>query len=803
MSAVWAWVRIDLRSRARSLVVLGLLVAVTAAVVLTAVAGARRGESAVDRLVDRTLPATVAALPNEQGFDWEAVEELPDVAAIARFPVSQYFIEGLPPEAGNFAYGDRAMIDIERPVVLEGRLADPSRDDEAVITHAFEGTSGKGVGDTVTIQLFTPEQVDEVYLSAETLPRPEGPEIETTIVGVVRSPWFSDSGDQPFGSLIPSNGLFDQHAANLIGSTEVANINALVRLDGGAEAVPGFREDLAELTGRRDIEFFDLVAAADHTAEVAGFEADALMAFAAAALIAAVFLIGQSVVRYVSSASQDLQILSAAGMRPREVRTAAAAGPAIAAVAGTVVGVAVAWLASSRFPTGTAAPFEPTPGRHADLAVLLPGVVLIPLAVVGGALLASWAASRAFGAVGRSRRSVVAGLAARAGAPVPLTVGASFALDRGRGAQAVPVLPALLGAVVGVLGVVAALTFAAGVDDAASHPERFGQVSELQLFMGFNGEDFLPREEVLAALAADPDVAAVNDTRQGVLESGRTDLAAFALDPVDEPLPIVVLDGRLPQRPDEVVIATESAKSIGASVGDAIELSGSRSSGTYVVAGIAFVVEGSHNEYDSGAWILPDTFDELIEGFKFHTAEVSLREGADPDVVRARAGAAVAEAAGVPPDEAEGALTERTPPSRLAELREVQQLPLLLAGFLALLAVAAVGHAVASAERRRRHDIAVLRALGVTRPQSRAIVLIQAGVLAAVGLVFGVPLGFALGRTLWRSVADITPVEHIPPVAVWALVLIAPVAFVAAGLLAAWPSQRAASVRVAQVLRTE
>ena len=365
------------------------------------------------------MPATVAALPNERGFDWEAVEELPNVAAIARFPVSQSYIKDLPPEAGNFAYGDGAMIDIERPVVLEGRLADPSRDDEAVITEAFEGTTGKGVGDTVTIQLLTPEQVDETYLSAEA-PPPEGPEIETTIVGVVRSPWFSDSVDQPLGSLIPSNGLFDQHAANLIGNTEVANINALVRLDGGADAVPGFREDLAELTGRRDIEFFDLAAMADHAADVAGFEADALLAFAAAALIAAVFLIGQSVVRYVSSASQDLQILSAAGMPPRHVRIAATAGPAIAAVAGTAVGVIAAWLASSRFPTGTAAPFEPTPGRHADLAVLLTGLVLIPLAVVGGALLDVLGRVAAPSVpCGRSRRSRVAGLAARAGAPVP------------------------------------------------------------------------------------------------------------------------------------------------------------------------------------------------------------------------------------------------------------------------------------------------------------------------------------------------------------------------------------------------
>jgi len=803
VSAVWAWIRIDLRARARSLAVLALLVALSTGVVLTSVAGARRGSSAVDRLLARTQPATVAALPNERGFDWEAVRELPNVTAIARFPVSVYFIKGLPPEAANFAYGDRAMLDIERPVVLEGRLADPSRDDEAVITQAFEGTFGQGVGDTVTLQLLTPEQVDEAYLSAGEAPPPEGPEIETTIVGVVRSPWFSDSGDSSDGTLIPSNGLFDQHRANLIGNTEIANINALVRLDGGARAVPDFRDDLAELTGRRDIEFFDLAAGAAHAEDVADFEADALLAFAAAALIAALFLVGQSVVRFVTGSTQDLQVLAAVGMPPRHVRMAAAAGPAVAAISGVAVGVLGAWLASSRFPTGTASPFEPTPGRHADLAVLLPGLVLIATLVVAGAVAASWSAARSFGAGRRSHRSSIAGLAARAGAPIPFTIGTSFALDRGRGAQSVPVLPALLGAVVGVLGVVGALTFAAGVDDAAAHPERFGQVSELQAFLGFNGEDFVPTDDVLEALAADPEVVAVNDTRQGVLESGRVDMAAFVIDPVDAPPPIVVLDGRLPTTSDEVTIATESATLLGASVGDRIDLSGSRSSGTYVVTGIAFVPEGSHNSYDEGAWVLPDTYDELIEGFKFRTAEVSLRSGADLDAVAARTGASVAEVLGAPPEAAAEIVTERAPPSRLAELRQVQRLPLLLAGFLALLAVAAVGHAVATAVRRRRHDLAVLRAVGVTRRQTRAIVLIQGTLLAAVGLTFGVPLGFALGRTLWRSVADTTPIEYIPPVAVWALVLIAPVALLAANLLAAWPSQRAASMRVAHVLRTE
>jgi ABC-type lipoprotein release transport system permease subunit len=143
------------------------------------------------------------------------------------------------------------------------------------------------------------------------------------------------------------------------------------------------------------------------------------------------------------------------------------------------------------------------------------------------------------------------------------------------------------------------------------------------------------------------------------------------------------------------------------------------------------------------------------------------------------------------------------PPSRLAELQQIQRLPILLAAFLVLLAVAAVGHALATAVRRRRHDIAVLRAVGFTRPQSRTTVLVHAVVLALVGLTLGVPLGFALGRTLWRSVADTTPLDYVPPLALWALVLIAPLALLVAAVLAAWPAHRAASMRVAHVLHAE
>jgi ABC-type lipoprotein release transport system permease subunit len=555
------------------------------------------------------------------------------------------------------------------------------------------------------------------------------------------------------------------------------------------------------VSGRTDIEFMDLAAAADHANDVADFEANALLAFAAAAFIASVFLVGQSVARYVAGAASDLHVLTTFGMPPLQVRAAAAAGPTLAALVGVALGVGAAVLASPRFPFGTAAPFEPTPGRHADLTVIAIGSVVILGLVAGGAVVASWAASRSVARRGTERPSAVATLAARLGASVPVMVGTRFALERGRGASAVPVYPALVGAVVGVLGVVAALTFGAGVSDAAAHPERFGQVADLQAFVGYNGEDFLPTADVLERIAEDPDVIAVNDTRQAVAQSGAVDFPVFSLAPVGGTLPIVVTRGNPPERSNEVTLAPETADALGIDVGDTVDITGSRSSGSYTVSGIGFVPEGPHSSYDTGAWVGPDTYDDLFEGFKFHTMDLALRPGADPGAVADRIGEDLAGAF----DNAElaGLLEPPIPTSRLVELQQIRRLPLLLAAFLALLAVAAVGHAVATTVRRRRHDLAVLRALGVTRWESRVTVLTQATLLALFGLAIGVPLGLALGRTLWRGVADSTPIDHVPPVAVLALLLIAPASLLAANLLAAWPSHRAATMRVGHVLRTE
>lgn len=562
MSAIVYWTRRDLGRRWRSLLVLALLVAFAAGTVMTASAGARRGASAVDRLLARTLPATVVVLPNEPGFDWDAIRALPEVEALTTFVVGDYQIDGIPPEAwaGNFppADGD-GMRTVERPVVLEGRLADPSNPHEAVISSRFTDSYGKGVGDAVTLRLFTPEQIDAFYEGGAEPQGPGGPAVETRIVGVVRSGWFGEKvGDSGF--VVPSAGLHAEYAPNLLGAQNSGYINALVRLEEGASAIPRFKANLAEVSSRTDIDVWNMAESEQHLRDVTGFEATSLAVFALAAGVAAIFLVGQAVARYAAATVTDLEVLRAMGMTSAQSSWAAAIGPTLAGALGVALGAVGTVVASRWFPIGSAALFEPAPGTNVDAVVLGVAMIAVPALVTVGALAAAWLALRSIRPSESPRRSAVATATARAGMRVPVIVGTRFALEPGRGRQAVPVRPALLGAVIGVLGTLAAFTFSSGVDDAAEHPERFGQTHQLESFFGFNGSDFGPVDQVLALVADDPDVVAVNDTRLDVAQVRDVGVSVFSLDPVDEPLEVVVTTGRLPEQRGEVALAPRTAK---------------------------------------------------------------------------------------------------------------------------------------------------------------------------------------------------------------------------------------------------
>ena len=674
-----------------------------------------------------------------------------------------------------------------------------------MVTPQFAAIFGKGVGATLTLRLASPQQINQEYDGSTGPPR--GPSIRARIVGVGRSPLGSVNVDGPGrkGGVLASPALFRHYRANILGTNGQTYLNAWVRLKGGAAAIPAFRADLARVTGRSDIdvwnnrEFFG-----GPVVRLTRYESACLLAFALAALVAALFLIGQSVARYTSATVADLQVLQAVGLTPRQAVASATAPPLLAAAAGATLGVGGGHRGLPLDADRRRVVQRTASGHQRRLADPRPR--LGPGARPGGGRGGGRGDPGAYRPPAACRPAPLRRGGGRRGrrARRPVVVGARFALEPGRGRSAVPVRPALLGAVAGVLGVLAAFTFSAGVSDAVANPARFGQTWQLGAFLGVGGQDFGPARQVLRAVAADPDVTGVDDARVASAQSGQVSVESFTYDPVaGKPVPVVLTGGRMPAAPDEIVLAPTTATELHAATGSVVRLTGGTVPRAMTVTGIGFVPAGLHNDYDTGAWLTPAGYDRIFRGahsgFKFHLAAVALRPGADTQALARRLTARAAAVKGGQ----HFAFTPQPPVSQVQMVKDVAVLPLALSAFLAVLAVGAVGHALSIAVRRRGHELAVLRVLGLTRWQSRLVIVTQATLLAVIGLAFGIPLGIALGRTLWRAAADLAPLAYQPPLAPWALLLIGPLALLAASLLAAWPARRAARLRTAQILRTE
>jgi hypothetical protein len=144
-----------------------------------------------------------------------------------------------------------------------------------------------------------------------------------------------------------------------------------------------------------------------------------------------------------------------------------------------------------------------------------------------------------------------------------------------------------------------------------------------------------------------------------------------------------------------------------------------------------------------------------------------------------------------------------SPPTEVRQVTDLGRLPDALALFLATVAAAALAHGLVLTSRRRAHDIAVLRALGFTPRQVGLSVVTMSAVTAVIGLVVGIPLGFAVGRVVWHQVAASTRVAADVAVPLPVLLLIWPAVLLAAAALALLPARRSAAVRPAGVLRTE
>jgi hypothetical protein len=142
-------------------------------------------------------------------------------------------------------------------------------------------------------------------------------------------------------------------------------------------------------------------------------------------------------------------------------------------------------------------------------------------------------------------------------------------------------------------------------------------------------------------------------------------------------------------------------------------------------------------------------------------------------------------------------------PTQIENYRSSGAAPDLLAGSLALGAVVALGLCLVASVRRRRRDLALLKALGFTRAQLAWTVAWQSTIAVAIGVVVGLPAGVAPGRWLWDLFARSIYAVPDAPVPLFSLVLVAGAALVLANAVAAIPGAYAARTPAALVLRAE
>ncbi|MGQ0467531.1 MAG: hypothetical protein ACT4QG_19710, partial [Sporichthyaceae bacterium] len=299
------WLQIELRRRSASFLVLFLLVALSCAAVSSALAGARRGDTAVDRLAARTLPAQVYAEPDIV-VPWNQVREFPSVAAVGTLVPEAFGVENEPiDDVPGYALADDDIFrTVERPVVLAGRL--PAAVDEVVVTSSYRDRFDKHLGDRIGLRLFTPAQLDGFSQAIE----PEGLRTEVRIVGVVRSPFFGDTSRTP-RAVIAGKAFYERHRVDLVG-TDAAELNTsrLVRLKSSDPAVvQDFVESMLTLTRGEYVPEVNLAEETATEADRNRIEGRFLTALASVAFLAAALLVGQVMRRTAGGAARTLRVL--------------------------------------------------------------------------------------------------------------------------------------------------------------------------------------------------------------------------------------------------------------------------------------------------------------------------------------------------------------------------------------------------------------------------------------------------------------------------------------------------------------
>jgi hypothetical protein len=484
-------------------------------------------------------------------------------------------------------------------------------------------------------------------------------------------------------------------------------------------------------------------------------------------------------------------------------------------VLAAVVSFGVALACSPLMPIGPARSAEPEPGFAADLTVLGLGTIALVTLLLAWTTVPAWRAASVPAGVsatteppGRQRPSRLVSMAVGSGLPISATTGIRMALEPGRGRAMVPVRSALVGTAVAIAAVATAATFAENLQRLVTTPRSYGQGWDLALDTGFGA---VPVEAAEAVLADDPNVAGYSGGRYGEVTVDGVAVPAAGIDLLQGDAYPTLLEGRPAQDATEIVLGSSSLRRLGRTVGDTVSVEVAGESSPMQVVGRAVFPRLGRGSFPptglgEGATVAAEVLplfdappDTLSYGFY-------LVDFADQAPQEARAAVGDRFAAIICGDDTEDCflvLDEDLRPADVSNYERVQSTPVVLAGLLVVLAVAALGHTLVTWVRQRRRDLAVLRAVGFERGQVAAAVAWQSTTLAGLALLVGLPLGVVAGRWMWLLFARQLGVA--PDVVVPAFLLLSavPVTIVLAGLVAVVPGLSARRLSPAAALWAE
>jgi ABC-type lipoprotein release transport system permease subunit len=780
------------------------VIAISTGVTMAAVAGARRSDSAYGRFLayansfDFVVsgcqdPSASEASEREECTDAEAdeafarVRELPFVADSAMFG----FLEVSPelPDGGRPSFlaflptidvDGRIGRDLPRVKVLSGRLPDPAAIDEAAIG-------------LITAERFQVSVGDELRLHG--LPTGDDPSATDTvrIVGIYVAPGELPAASGPQGNSFLLTAAFGRAHREVVHS---ANSGLVVRLrpgtpDGEAEAAIraiGFDvEDQGEL--RSGIE------------RTIRIETIALLLLGSVVAAVGLVVVGQMLRRQTAAEYETGSTYWALGCdRSDALRLALVRGLAVGAT-GASLAVVVAIVISPLFPVGIGRVADPDVGVHADAWVLAVGVLVTLSFVVVLALLAAahrtWAARRERRTAGRATTP----WPLPAGRP-PVLIGLCFALP-GR-SRTSPARASLLSLVAVVVILAATGVTLASFDHLVGRRDLAGatwQAAFLPLSFRDGSMD-IPGS--IATAGAVPGVEAATSgawaTPGGGIASGlfvngeRVATQVFGDEGAIQP---AIGRGRAPERAGEIALGAKTLATLGLRVGDEVQLSLDPTAPSQAgrVVGQTVLVSPYFFSFapGTGATTVPSTFSALgLQPPWFTVILVRYADAAD-DLRTFNAVQTALQSVGF----------ETADRHSVTGLGRIRLVPiLLLIGLLALVA-AAIAHVLLVSVEGHRRDLAVLRALGFTRPQSWTSVTVHAAVVALAACALGIPLGVMFGRAAWERIAAslyVVPRPMIPLVLLCLMSLVLVAVAVAASLV---PSARAVRLEPAAVLRAD